>query len=100
MIYILALNLKEQSIRQSMKVSKLVAGGEYLYHYKNATSENRFSEYDKTDSSEEGDPSDKFIKRESDGKYCHIVVLLLKVIIPFAQRVERVYEVIYKYESY
>lgn len=41
-----------------------------VYHYKNATSENRFSEYDITDSSEEGDPSDKFIKRESDGNYC------------------------------
>ena len=41
-----------------------------VYHYKNATSENRFSEFDITDSSEEGDPLDEFIKREADGNYC------------------------------
>ena len=41
-----------------------------VYHYKNATGENRFSEFDITDSSEEGDPLDKFIKREADGNYC------------------------------
>lgn len=35
-----------------------------FYHYKNATGENRFSIFDITDSSEEGDPSDKWIKSE------------------------------------
>ena len=32
------------------------------YHYKNATSKNRFSMFDVTDSQEEGDPSDKWIR--------------------------------------
>jgi ribosomal protein S27AE len=34
------------------------------YHFKNATGENRFSEFDITDSSEEGDPSEKWVNRE------------------------------------
>ena len=39
-----------------------------VYHFKNATGENRFSEYDITDSSEEDDPADKWIKGENN--YC------------------------------
>jgi len=35
-----------------------------IYHYKNATGQDRYSIFDITDSSEEGDPSDKWIKRE------------------------------------
>ena len=35
-----------------------------IYHYKNATGENRYSEFDITDSSEEGDPSDRWIKKQ------------------------------------
>lgn len=46
------------------------------YNYKNATGKNRYSLYDITDSSEEGDPSDKWIKDDKeteedvDIKYC------------------------------
>lgn len=36
-----------------------------VYHYKNATGKDRFSIIDITDSSEEGDPSDKWIKRDT-----------------------------------
>lgn len=39
-----------------------------VYHFKNATGENRFSEYDITDSSEEDDSADKWIKGGSN--YC------------------------------
>ncbi len=35
-----------------------------FYHLKNTTGKNRFSVYDITDSSEESDPSDKWIKNE------------------------------------
>lgn len=40
-----------------------------VYHYKNTTGKNRFSIYDITDSSEEGDPADKWIK-ENEDKFC------------------------------
>ncbi|SHK25184.1 zinc ribbon domain-containing protein [Paramaledivibacter caminithermalis] len=36
------------------------------YHYKNATGKDRFSEFDIVDSSEEEDPSDKWIKRKPE----------------------------------
>ncbi len=36
------------------------------YHYKNATGKDRYSIYDITDSSEEGDPADRWIKRAGD----------------------------------
>ncbi len=39
-----------------------------IYHYKNATGKDRYSMYDITDSTEERDPADKWIKRETD--YC------------------------------
>lgn len=35
-----------------------------IYNYKNATGKNRYSIFDITDSTEEGDPSDKWIKNE------------------------------------
>ncbi len=47
-----------------------------VYHFKNATSENRYSHYDITDSSEEPDPfnerfgENKSEKRDSDNKFC------------------------------
>lgn len=36
------------------------------YHYRNATGKDRFSVFDITDSSEEGDPSEKWINVESE----------------------------------
>lgn len=39
-----------------------------VYHYKNATRKDRYSMFDITDSTEEGDPADKWIRRETD--YC------------------------------
>lgn len=38
-----------------------------VYHWKNATSEDRFSVYDIVDSSEEGDAADRLIQREDRG---------------------------------
>ena len=44
------------------------------YHYHNAASENRFSEYDITEDGEEPDPIDQMMKRKSGknkaGNYC------------------------------
>ncbi|HHV97289.1 MAG TPA: zinc-ribbon domain-containing protein [Clostridiaceae bacterium] len=39
------------------------------YHYKNATSKDRFSLFDITDRSEEGDPADSWIKDECGNNY-------------------------------
>ena len=35
-----------------------------IYHYKNATGKNRFSKFDITESGEEGDPADDWMRRE------------------------------------
>lgn len=37
-----------------------------VYHFKNATGKNRYSEFDITDSTEEGDPTDKWINNSID----------------------------------
>lgn len=39
------------------------------YHYKNATGKERFSQYDITNSSEEGDPAEKWINREQEANF-------------------------------
>lgn len=43
----------------------IVGIAQAVYNYKNATGKNRYSIIDITDSSEEGDPSDKWIKNEN-----------------------------------
>ena len=42
-------------------ISGIVSAG---YHYKNATGKNRYSAFDITDSAEEADPADSWIRRE------------------------------------
>lgn len=44
-----------------------MAAVQAAYHWKNAASGERFSEYDIVDSSEEGDPAERFIRRERPG---------------------------------
>lgn len=39
-----------------------------VYNYRNATGENRYSVFDITDSKEEGDPADKWIKRKNENE--------------------------------
>lgn len=41
-----------------------------VYHFKNATGKNRFSEFDITDSSEEEDPMGKWVDNKSKILYC------------------------------
>lgn len=42
--------------------------GQAVYNYKNATGENRFSEYDITDGTEERDPFNDYFGRNSQGE--------------------------------
>lgn len=48
----------------------VMAGIQALYHYKNATGKNRFSMMDITESSEESDPSEDWVREsEEDTRY-------------------------------
>lgn len=51
----------------------VIAGLQAVYHYKNATGKSRFSMMDITDSSEEGDPSEDWVRdiNESTGGLRH-----------------------------